>query len=203
MRTKEIIIKSAFDLFCQKPFSSISVQNIIDRAGCSRYSFYKYFNDKYELMHLYYQSAINDLLINQYNGNNFVSVQADIFQFIKDNANYFSNVKEYSGSDSFWDFLTRYTWAFFTAVKCENDGKDQLNEKEKVEMHFVVEGAVSVFKKYVDQKALGLTPMEISELLCSHYPDEYYLLPSDKITGFLGRINLIADPKTDDRERIQ
>lgn len=199
MRTKEIIVKSAFELFCEKPFSSISVQNIIDRAGCSRYSFYKYFTDKYELMHLYYQSSINAMLINQYNGNNFISVQADIFQFIKDNANYFSNVKEYQGSDSFWDFLTRYTWTFFTAVKCENSGKDSLSVKEKIEMHFVVEGAVSVFKKYVDQKALGLPPMEISELLCTHYPDDYYILPYDRIDGFLERVNLIADSNPDNR----
>ncbi len=188
MRTKEIIINSAFELFCQKTFSSISVQAIIDRAGCSRYSFYKYFNDKYELMHLYYRSSINDLLINHYNGSNFVSVQAEIFQFIKDNRNFFLNVKEYSGADSFWDFLTRYTWNIFSAVKCENNGKDHLDEREKIEMHFIVEGAVSVFKKYVDQKEVSLTPIEISELLCSHYPDEYYFLPADKVGGFFERI---------------
>ncbi len=195
MRTREIIIKSAFDLFCQKPFSRISVQNIIDHAGCSRYSFYKYFNDKYELMHLYYQSSINDLLVNQYNGNNFISVQAEIFQFIKDNVNYFTNVKEYTGSDSFWAFLTRYTWAFFTAVKCENNGKESLSEKETMEMHFVVEGAVGVFKKYVEEKTFSLSPVEVSELLCSHYPEDYYLLPPDRMGGFLERINLIADPE--------
>lgn len=190
MKTREIIIDSAFKLLCEKKFSKISVQDIIDKAGCSRFTFYKYFSDKYELMHLYYRSAINSLLFEQYDGSNFVTIQAEIFQFVRENGNYFSNVKEYSGVESFWNFLTDYTWEFFKTVRYINLERNLLNEKEKMEMHFVVEGAVSVFRKYVEQSQLPLSPLEISGLLCQHYPKEYYTLSKEKVEEFRKIITL-------------
>ncbi len=189
MNTREIIINSAFELFSQKKFADISVQNIIDHAKCSRFSFYKYFHDKYELMHLYYQSYVNDLLLNQYDGSNFNMIQTKIFQFIKDNETYFYNVKDYDGQDSFWSFLTEYSRNFFTAVKCENSGKPDLSEKEKIELIFVLDGAVSVFREYVNNRKLSLPPVQISELLCQYYPNEYYLLSAEKLDGFRRRLS--------------
>ncbi|MBR4655671.1 MAG: TetR family transcriptional regulator [Oscillospiraceae bacterium] len=40
MNTKSIIKQAAFDLFSQKRFRDITVQDILDRAKCSRYTLY-------------------------------------------------------------------------------------------------------------------------------------------------------------------
>lgn len=189
MKTRDIIINSSFELFAEKKFSEISVQDIIDRARCSRFSFYKYFTDKYELMHLYYRSYVNDLLVNHYDGSNFVKVQAEIFQFIKDNESFFANVKDFNGPDSFWSFLTRYSTDFFTSVKCENHAQDRLNEEERIEMRFIVDGAVSVFRAYVELPGVTLSPLQISELLCRHYPRDYHCLPAEKLENFRCRFS--------------
>ncbi len=189
MNTREIIINSAFKLFSQQRFADISVQDIIDQAKCSRFSFYKYFHDKYELMHLYYRSYVNDLLLNQYTGSNFKFILAKIFQFIKDNEAYFHNVKDFEGQDSFWNFLTDYSRNFFTAVKCENSGKSELSEKEQIKLIFVLDGAVSVFREFVKNRRITLSPEQISEILCQFFPNDYYILPSEKLDGFRRRLS--------------
>ncbi len=89
MNTKTIIQQAAFSLFSQRKFKDITVQDILDRAKCSRYSFYRYYKDKYELMRLYYTSYVTELLCVKYNGDNFPEIQARIFQFVLDNRGYF------------------------------------------------------------------------------------------------------------------
>ena len=70
MNTRNIILESAFSLFESRSFTDITVNQILEKANCSRYSFYKYFRDKYELMYIYYSGYVTHLLEEDYNGNN-------------------------------------------------------------------------------------------------------------------------------------
>ena len=53
MDTKGIIIEAMKQLLAEQRFDKITVQNIIDRAHCSRGTFYRHFKDKYDIMNYY------------------------------------------------------------------------------------------------------------------------------------------------------
>ncbi len=50
MDTKKIIMDAACRVFKRCPFEKVTVQRILDEAGVSRSSFYKYFKDKYDVV---------------------------------------------------------------------------------------------------------------------------------------------------------
>ena len=54
MDTKGIIVEAMKQLLAEQRFDKITVQNIIDRAHCSRGTFYRHFKDKYDIMNYYY-----------------------------------------------------------------------------------------------------------------------------------------------------
>ncbi len=66
MNTKKIITDAAFSLFREFPFDVITVQMILNKAEVSRKTFYKYFEDKYELMELYYRRTMDQYIQKYY-----------------------------------------------------------------------------------------------------------------------------------------
>ena len=59
-RTRTHIVTSFYELLKQKSFKSITIQNICDACKIHRSTFYRYYSDKYELMHDVLQVIAND-----------------------------------------------------------------------------------------------------------------------------------------------
>lgn len=49
-RTRQLLLQAFLELMTEKPFRSISVQDIAERATVNRATFYAHFTDKYDLM---------------------------------------------------------------------------------------------------------------------------------------------------------
>lgn len=54
---RQIICKTAMDEFIHVPFEKVSINQIIQKAGISRGSFYTYFEDKRDLLHCVLQNT--------------------------------------------------------------------------------------------------------------------------------------------------
>lgn len=59
---KAYIITALLELLHQKTFSSITVKEIVKRAGISRSTFYVYYYDKYDLLDQLSKDIINEFL---------------------------------------------------------------------------------------------------------------------------------------------
>lgn len=172
MYTKRIITKAAFELFESQPFDNISVQDILDQAHVSRGTFYNYFSDKYELMHLYYRTYMDRNISENFDGHNWRSIAESLFRFMSEKKGFFVNVKGTEGQDSFWDFLRQYSYDFYSQVKMRNEHRSTLSEKEDLTIRLHVEGGISIIKMYIDGK-IHLDHHELAELICSTIPDSY------------------------------
>lgn len=64
MDTKGIIVEAMNQLLKEQKFEKITVQNIIDRAHCSRGTFYRHFKDKYDIMNYFYLETNQDIISN-------------------------------------------------------------------------------------------------------------------------------------------
>ena len=56
------LLASAFDLFTEKGFKDTSIQEIVDKAGVAKGTFYLYFKDKYEIQNRLIMKKSNELL---------------------------------------------------------------------------------------------------------------------------------------------
>ena len=49
-KTRQVFVDVFCDLYCKKPIEKISIQEITNKAGYNRSTFYQYFSDIYELL---------------------------------------------------------------------------------------------------------------------------------------------------------
>ena len=79
MRTRQILIDAVKSLLEKRQFDDITVQNILDEAGVSRKTFYRYFSDKYDLVNAYYNDYIMESVISKSKIQNYYEISLDIF----------------------------------------------------------------------------------------------------------------------------
>ena len=75
MRTHEIIVDAAKKLLEEKQFEKITVGDIIEKAGVSKPTFYRYFQSKYDLAAAIFSDSITKDILMQYNGENYFEFQ--------------------------------------------------------------------------------------------------------------------------------
>lgn len=115
--------------FTETVRSSVSEKLLYPKAPSayvSRGTFYKYFSDKHELMHLYYQTFMDQNIMANYDGHNWESVLEILVAFVEDKKDYFRNVNKTEGQDSFWDFLWQYSFDFYKSIKLRNEKREEL-----------------------------------------------------------------------------
>ena len=114
MDTKGIIIEAMKQLLAEQRFDKITVQNIIDRAHCSRGTFYRHFKDKYDIMNYYYLETNRDILSNsELSGRE--KTEAIVDSVLK-NKEYFGGVVDVEGINSFRNFVKQCSKQFYLAV---------------------------------------------------------------------------------------
>jgi len=67
-RTRQLLIQALIDLMKEKGFQTISVQNLSERAGINRATFYAHFPDKFALLEYFiregFQREIDERMLN-------------------------------------------------------------------------------------------------------------------------------------------
>src|SRR6478752_6715230 len=62
LRTKQSIRKSFLELFAEKEFEHITINEIAERANVNRGTVYLHYNDKYDLLDTCIEEHINELI---------------------------------------------------------------------------------------------------------------------------------------------
>lgn len=79
-RTENSIITAMISLLQKKPFEKITVGDICDEALINHSTFYRYFSDKYSLLHAVFSYLLDDLLNNTSNAKTIVYQIADFME---------------------------------------------------------------------------------------------------------------------------
>lgn len=170
--SRERIISAGFELFEKKPFKEVTVEDIIKRSYTSRGTFYRYFHDKYEIMNLYYSRFLNEDVLAEFNGKNWLELQTKCYRFGEEHRYFFRNVKDTVGQDGFWAYLKTVSRTVFRDIKRHNEGRDALTEEEEFTIQCYVESAVFAFQQIVFSQT-SLRPETVSEIVYKMLPDDY------------------------------
>lgn len=104
VRYTQMIIKKAFsELLQQKPMNKITVREICDRAEINRNTFYKHYQDCYDLLDQLKEEALTQLdeLILDMEKTGEMSVLLAVLQALKDNADTFKLAASDAGREEF------------------------------------------------------------------------------------------------------
>jgi len=88
-RTETSIITAMISLLQKKPFEKITVGDICDEAVLNHSTFYRYFGDKYALLHAVFSYLLDDLINNTSNAKTIVYQIAD---FMEKNNNFIHHI---------------------------------------------------------------------------------------------------------------
>lgn len=115
--TKDLLTASFKELVMRIPFEKITIKMITDGAGVIRPTFYKHFQDKYEVLEWIFQKEIADkiqVLIDN-------DMEEDIFRLLcscleKDRA-FYKKAYEITGQNSFEGLMSDYLYQMFLKLQ--------------------------------------------------------------------------------------
>lgn len=110
---KKVIADSAEVLLKKSDIENITIQEIVDQCGISRTTFYRHFEDKYDLMNWVYKRNVDTIIKMYSDGRDIRTLSAKIFEFIKSKKEYFYYITKYKGQNSFYDFVTHYGYDYY------------------------------------------------------------------------------------------
>lgn len=169
METKKMILESFYRLLSQKPFEDIRVESILQDSGVSRSTFYRHFQDKYELMNSYYQNFFDSL---QYDSqkDSWANLIQLTLTFLSQHADYFQQAFKTEGQNTFSEFLYHYCYDFTSRIYLQKINKSQLTPLEKDLITSICAGNIRVVINWFDRN-LQETPEELTQHLLLSFPE--------------------------------
>ena len=181
--TREILADSFREIAAQKPIDKITVREITANCGYSPATFYRQFQDKYDLVLWDYTRGVAKIMgrigVNGYTWR----------QTLIDGALYFKAEKEYlanllrhtSGLDSFVRYKTEINFDALKQHILKVTGRDALDERLEMYVRIYVLGTVALTCEWILGR-YGATPEELAEVFEQSIPLPLreYLLDDEK-----------------------
>jgi len=168
MKTKDQLIKAMYELLQKYPIEKITVDMIIEYCDLSsRTSFYRYFQDKYQLMAMCYISY-EDKLRKEFVGQE--QILEKTLQFMFENKKTFENMFKSEGQDSFVKFLYADYFHKLKEKYMKARGVTELTVHETYYMELYLSGVVNCLDNWV-KKGMDISPKEMSDIIIESMPD--------------------------------
>ncbi len=148
--TKQLLFESFRELAATISLDDISVNDIVQNCGTSRATFYRYFQDKYDLMTQYYCQQIDCICQKHlFENDDLASMQAEYNAYILQNLNYFRNLSKYDGQNNVFDTI----YSYCVNMHIHHAKKYYSNEKLPDDLLFAIQyhalGGISMLKKWL------------------------------------------------------
>lgn len=167
--TKSILAASLEALMEKKHFKEISVQDIIEHCGASRTTFYRHFKDKYELMNWIYKSRVDRFIEMNADITSWRNMLLQITRFVKEKQNYFTEIVDFSGQNSFIEFLLGYGQNY-CVEKLRKELGDNLSEEILFSVKLYCAGTTYLIYDWI-KHGCTVSPERITELMCENMPN--------------------------------
>jgi AcrR family transcriptional regulator len=109
VNTDETFATALRQLSAQRRFDEITIEDILQRAGYSRRTFYQHFRDKYDLLGYSYRQGLDAL---RKSDCRWPDIIASIFQLVHDDADFYTHVLQTDREHTLEDFFCAQNSAF-------------------------------------------------------------------------------------------
>lgn len=127
-------------MICETSLDSIRVQDIAQRAGISKATFYRLFRDKYDVMSWIYRSATENLVSSSPTLKNAKAWAYTDLEYIRRHLPFYRKVLSYGGQNSMMESMAQYFQHNMTQDICRIEGVRRL----PAQLQFTVEAFSSL-----------------------------------------------------------
>ncbi|HJD21682.1 MAG TPA: TetR/AcrR family transcriptional regulator [Candidatus Gemmiger faecigallinarum] len=113
-QTKNLLAKSLQELMQSQPLEKISINDIVERAGVGRNTFYYHFADKYDLVNWTFQSGIMQFLARRATPDNWQAIAVGLEEYFRENKTFYTNALSYTGQNNLRDYIQEFLAATVT-----------------------------------------------------------------------------------------
>ncbi|HLV50046.1 MAG TPA: TetR-like C-terminal domain-containing protein [Erysipelothrix sp.] len=143
---KRGVAEKMYELVLEKDFNQITVTELINASKISRSTFYRHFNDKYDVMFYYYSMEVDNLITKEMRS--WEESLFFIFNFIQYRRKFFTRVFNLDGPNSFINFLYQYSFEFYE-IEFRNFYKKKLNKRDRYILEYICAGSVELVKQWI------------------------------------------------------
>jgi AcrR family transcriptional regulator len=170
MRAMESLVKKAlsdaFIALCEtKPISHISIQNVVDKCGISRQTFYRYFSDKYDLMNYLYMLEL-DYTVTLYEKceDGLRCMFLHLFEHFREHKKYYMMVCREEAQNGLIESIYRINKEACIAKYHEKYGSGSLAEHVKLMIDFKCIAEAELIKNWINS-GMKTEPSVITEAI--------------------------------------
>ncbi len=180
-RTRRLILKALIELTIQKGFSNVTVRDITENAGINRATFYRHYQDKFDLLDQYAQAVYHlpdapvkegPLMIVGKSPPNRTFGLVRMFEHIRANADFYCGMLGKNGDPAFSEKVRKYI---------EKRFRESLPEAKIRSQTF------AVFCNYVSSGSIGLLLWWLEHGM-QYTPEEMARLSQRLVTASLSAI---------------
>ncbi|MBQ2755120.1 MAG: TetR family transcriptional regulator [Oscillospiraceae bacterium] len=168
-RTLNAIIAGFNRLITNIDFHKISVDMIMQEAGVSRSTFYRYFKDKYDVMNANYKMAL-DYYIQPEQSKNYRDLCYHLFDHGQRNLKIFRRALESTGFNSLSNFIYEYSYETALKITRLNRGGNGFTPVEELQVDVFCNGICAVYRNIIFQR-YHIDPSAAADALYEMMPE--------------------------------
>jgi len=126
---KERIEQACLELLKTMSLESLRTQELIERAGVSRSTFYRLYQDKYEVANGIYKKQTEKIIQDMPSLKDWKEWSYILHSYMREHRQFFRNIASYRGQNSFGEFLCQY----FTSnvLRLRANKEEELTEDQR------------------------------------------------------------------------
>ena len=142
--TKRLIAQGAKQLLAKRPFSEVSVGEIVRHCNVSRNTFYYYFKDKYDLISWIFHSEIGEVIGPTPRIQDWSASLLKLCRYLQANREFYINVLRVRGQNSFTLCMMEFYTGVMERMLGEAAGQRLTKEQAHIAARFYAHGLTGV-----------------------------------------------------------
>lgn len=143
MDLSQILYQSFYELVEKKGFDNITVSDILATSDVSRSTFYRHFQDKYELMSYGFKRHFEELNF-QAGKDSWKEMIHELLTYLQAHYRYFNNIIDIDGQNSLRKYLLHFCIDFTRETVQENAQNIEWNFFYEESIHYTANGGLAV-----------------------------------------------------------
>lgn len=180
-RTKYRLAEAMKNCMKRAPLEKITVKEIVDECGTTRQTFYRHFQDKYDLVNWYFDKILLESFEHMGEGKSVYEGLVNKFHFIDDEKLFFRAAFKNDDQNNLKDHDFHLILAFYTS-QIEGKTGRKMSERLRFLLEMYCQGSIYMTVQWVLGKIKG-TPEEIARSLVEAMPPE--------LADVFGRLELL------------
>ncbi|MGV8906994.1 MAG: TetR/AcrR family transcriptional regulator C-terminal domain-containing protein [Acetobacterium sp.] len=169
-RTKERLAKGIKAIMVNKPLDKITVKEIVDHSGLTRQTFYRYFQDKYDLVNWYFDKLAQQSIKQMGVSLTLEEGLTQKFAFVLAEKDFFTAAFKSNDCNSIFDYDLNLITDYYTNRIIERIGKP-LDSDDKFLLDMYCLGSMDMTVKWVTEGMI-MEPGGFAKLLIDAIPDK-------------------------------